>query len=330
MSGQAGRTAPPAGAGGARPGGARSVRTRPARTDGGGGGPAGPLRGRAGGRGAVAGPEGPLRRPRGSGKEDRTGAARRWPGTEHEGREVVDVGDGVVDRGEAERAAAGPGAGLRGGGGADAGPGRGREHGDLHRGGRGAAEAPPLRGAGAPGARVRVGPGRPPPTATTCGPRRSPPTGRGPTSSTASARCTPTGRPARTSRTGDRRSASPSVPVTAGYFETLGVAPLLGRTFREDESTARASRARGRPGATPSRAVAILSHGLWVDRFGGDARRAGPDHPPGRRDRTRSWGSCRKGSRIPSAPARTCGRPRTCASAAATTGATTTCRRWPG
>src|SRR5262245_27487179 len=46
--------------------------------------------------------------------------------------------------------------------------------------------------------------------------------------------------------------------VTAGFFETLGVVPLLGRTLAADEEGF-----GGRP-------VALISHGLWQRRFGGD------------------------------------------------------------
>ena len=46
--------------------------------------------------------------------------------------------------------------------------------------------------------------------------------------------------------------------VTPGFFETLGVAPAAGRTFGAREATAGGAR------------VAILSHGLWQTRFGGD------------------------------------------------------------
>jgi putative ABC transport system permease protein len=46
--------------------------------------------------------------------------------------------------------------------------------------------------------------------------------------------------------------------VTAGFFETLGVTPWLGRTL------ARAEEAHGAP------PVALISHGLWQRRFGGD------------------------------------------------------------
>lgn len=46
--------------------------------------------------------------------------------------------------------------------------------------------------------------------------------------------------------------------VSADYFRALGVAPALGRDFRESDDFA------GGP------AVAILSHGLWQRRFGGD------------------------------------------------------------
>jgi predicted permease len=46
--------------------------------------------------------------------------------------------------------------------------------------------------------------------------------------------------------------------VTAGFFETLGVTPLLGRTLAPDEEM---------HGGPP---VALISHGLWQRRFGGD------------------------------------------------------------
>ncbi len=47
--------------------------------------------------------------------------------------------------------------------------------------------------------------------------------------------------------------------VSAEYFEVLGVAPALGRTFLPSEED--------RPGAPPA---VILNHDLWRDRFGGD------------------------------------------------------------
>jgi hypothetical protein len=46
--------------------------------------------------------------------------------------------------------------------------------------------------------------------------------------------------------------------VTANTFETLGTRPVLGRGFTEDEDL---------PGGPP---VAVLSHGVWQNRFGGD------------------------------------------------------------
>lgn len=46
--------------------------------------------------------------------------------------------------------------------------------------------------------------------------------------------------------------------VTPGYFETLGVQPVVGRTFRQDEGEA------GGP------AVVILSHHIWQQMFGAD------------------------------------------------------------
>jgi putative ABC transport system permease protein len=51
--------------------------------------------------------------------------------------------------------------------------------------------------------------------------------------------------------------------VTADFFPTLGVAPLLGRTFAPDEGP------RGRDG------FAVLSYELWQRRFGGDANVVG-------------------------------------------------------
>ncbi len=46
--------------------------------------------------------------------------------------------------------------------------------------------------------------------------------------------------------------------VTTGFFETLGVTPLIGRTFTPEE------------GAPPGSQAAVLSHALWSTRFGGD------------------------------------------------------------
>ncbi|MGD2071303.1 MAG: ABC transporter permease, partial [Gemmatimonadota bacterium] len=47
--------------------------------------------------------------------------------------------------------------------------------------------------------------------------------------------------------------------VTPGYFEVLGVAPVLGRFF-----------APGEEGADAPPGVAVISHGFWVERFGSD------------------------------------------------------------
>ena len=57
---------------------------------------------------------------------------------------------------------------------------------------------------------------------------------------------------------GDRPEKIQGRRVTHNFFDLLGVAPALGRGFRVDEDT---------PGA---QRVAILSHGVWRDRFGGD------------------------------------------------------------
>jgi len=53
--------------------------------------------------------------------------------------------------------------------------------------------------------------------------------------------------------------------VSAGYFETLGVAPILGRTFLEEESFGPGESGGSTDLIAP---VAILSHRLWSDHFG--------------------------------------------------------------
>src|ERR1700722_4495870 len=53
--------------------------------------------------------------------------------------------------------------------------------------------------------------------------------------------------------------------VTANLFSVLGVSPALGRDFRPEDDV---------PGAPH---VAILSHGLWLRRFGGDAQVVGKE-----------------------------------------------------
>src|SRR5262249_34991988 len=47
--------------------------------------------------------------------------------------------------------------------------------------------------------------------------------------------------------------------VSASFFEVLGVRPVLGRSFRPEENE---------PGKTH---VVMLSHQIWVERFGGDS-----------------------------------------------------------
>ncbi len=51
--------------------------------------------------------------------------------------------------------------------------------------------------------------------------------------------------------------------VTASFFKVLGVRPMLGRTFREEEEE---------PGKAQ---VVVLSHGLWTRRYGSDRRIVG-------------------------------------------------------
>ncbi len=55
----------------------------------------------------------------------------------------------------------------------------------------------------------------------------------------------------------DEPERIPAAAVTAGYLTTIGVAPIAGRTFSNDDDL---------PGAPP---VAILGHDVWQRRFGG-------------------------------------------------------------
>ncbi|HZD03936.1 MAG TPA: ABC transporter permease, partial [Longimicrobiales bacterium] len=60
------------------------------------------------------------------------------------------------------------------------------------------------------------------------------------------------------------------VPVTPGYFETLGIRPELGRTFEEEESFGPGSPDDdASPAEGPYATVAIISHALWQSRFSG-------------------------------------------------------------
>lgn len=55
-----------------------------------------------------------------------------------------------------------------------------------------------------------------------------------------------------------------AMAVSAGYFETLGRTPLMGRTFEDGESFG-----TGDAEDTPPPPVAMLSHSLWQGHFGG-------------------------------------------------------------
>lgn len=65
---------------------------------------------------------------------------------------------------------------------------------------------------------------------------------------------------------GDHPERAVAKRVSAGYFETLRVGPVLGRTFLEGESLGPGLRNESRVGAP----VAILSHALWAGRYGAD------------------------------------------------------------
>jgi putative ABC transport system permease protein len=68
---------------------------------------------------------------------------------------------------------------------------------------------------------------------------------------------------------GDRPERITVVPVTAGYFETLGVAPVLGRTFVEAESFPAGDTRVGAVSGSGA-PVTVLSHGLWERLFASD------------------------------------------------------------
>ena len=58
--------------------------------------------------------------------------------------------------------------------------------------------------------------------------------------------------------------------VTPDFFAQLGVSPMLGRDFVDDDAAPIGVDAQGNPLATPPAAV-VLSYGLWRARFGGES-----------------------------------------------------------
>jgi putative ABC transport system permease protein len=64
---------------------------------------------------------------------------------------------------------------------------------------------------------------------------------------------------------GEHPERVPGARVTPNFFAALGVPPMLGRTFSDDE---------GRPGGAR---VAVVKHDLWVRRFGADPALVGRD-----------------------------------------------------
>jgi predicted permease len=63
---------------------------------------------------------------------------------------------------------------------------------------------------------------------------------------------------------GERAMLMTGEVISSDYFRVLGIAPALGRPFRDDENAV--------PGAAP---VVVISHGLWQRRFGGRAQALG-------------------------------------------------------
>jgi putative ABC transport system permease protein len=77
----------------------------------------------------------------------------------------------------------------------------------------------------------------------------------------------------RTISVGDEAEVIIGAQVTAGFFDLLRVPAAIGRTFT-DEETRRAefNTAAAPVGPDP---VVVLSHGMWMQRFGGDAAAVG-------------------------------------------------------
>jgi putative ABC transport system permease protein len=77
----------------------------------------------------------------------------------------------------------------------------------------------------------------------------------------------------RTMSVGDEAEVTIGAQVTAGFFDLLRVPAAIGRTFT-DEETRRAefNTAAAPVGPDP---VVVLSHGMWMQRFGGDAAAVG-------------------------------------------------------
>jgi len=69
---------------------------------------------------------------------------------------------------------------------------------------------------------------------------------------------------------GDRPERITVVPVTAGWFETLGVVPVLGRTFVEEETLGSGGPERPSIFRESSAPVVILGNRLWEELFDAD------------------------------------------------------------
>src|SRR5262245_41688381 len=60
--------------------------------------------------------------------------------------------------------------------------------------------------------------------------------------------------------------------ATPNIFRILGARIALGRDFVEDDATPQAQAQPGQPAPLRLPAIAVISHGLWQRRYGGDAR----------------------------------------------------------
>ncbi len=75
---------------------------------------------------------------------------------------------------------------------------------------------------------------------------------------------------------GDPEGVSAS-SVSSGFFDVLGVAPLIGDTFHTSSTPPRGTTDRGNPGSRVDQRDVVLSYGLWTRRFAADPTIVGRD-----------------------------------------------------
>src|SRR2546425_3664056 len=88
--------------------------------------------------------------------------------------------------------------------------------------------------------------------------------------------CTPAGRTPFPEQTGEPEQIQAGA-ATPNVFKVLGARILVGRDFTDDDATPQSPAPAAGQGPAPPRlpAIAIISHGFWVRRFGGDPQVVG-------------------------------------------------------